>query len=391
MLLQKKLSRPSGIVSSTPTRRVPLVRCSAAAEAPSAAPAERASESSRPPSRTAGPRRFASRGPPRDADGEASSARPGRFQGNQLPAIAFLEDDEGSSARRATALFKQHLCNGRSVLARALGRQGCAGALRFLVALREEADKHTPRMDVRFRLLEGEEVRPFGTPLLFFAEPVRARVEPPATDTVLLVSKNSVPERLRDALTRALSDNLKKEDGSFVRVDMVGASAMYRGVQALAEARETMGKAGGALWIVPEVVTEPLRAAAAQTATVASADGGAAGATEDESSVAPAVVQVMRLWVGRNPRPQAETPAGAKAPEAQAAPAAGPAEAATPAAVSTAPEVGEGKIVVSAAEWEALKGALSSMVEQQRNLTSLLEAQQAMAAKNGAGVATPSA
>lgn len=171
----------------------------------------------------------------------------------------------------------------------------------------------------------------------------------------------------------------------------MGNDALFRGLMALSNAVGELGKVGASLVITPELVTAPLRvsqpqqpalagaapAAAAASSSSSSGEGAAASEPQAEVGQAAAMVQVVHLYITKPRKGQQAEAKGAQDGKRQEA--AGTAEAAaSPAApvAASAPAAGPGEITVPLSEWEALKGAVGDMMQQQKVLTNLLVAQQ---------------
>ncbi|KXZ50246.1 hypothetical protein GPECTOR_17g884 [Gonium pectorale] len=295
-----------------------------------------------------------SRDPRERLQGASSGAAQER---ERLPEVAFLDNDAGSAGRKAKAMYMASLANGSSsIVARSLGVAGSSGLLHFLMALRQEGAKAAEQRDVRMRLIPVDPVPGYGPQLRMFVESVQGRVALPgpeelaAAERVILVSSKTDMARLESSVFRGLT---QLQVGEFIRIDMCGAYNLHRGLLALAAARARMTRGGGSLFFVPEVVQELPR----QPATAA----------EGEAVAEQRLLEVVRIYVSRS----------------------GVARTAQPAAgAGAAAAGGSDQVLVPAAEWKALKGALGSMMEQQQALQSLIEQQKGSAAGAAPSAAT---
>ncbi len=94
------------------------------------------------------------------------------------------------------------------------------------------------------------------------------------------------------------------------------------------------------------------------------------------SGTCPTGQQVYRMYVGRKPRPERPTAEQALPAERRAAPAAAAAAQRVAPAAQAAAADGD-KVVVSRAEWEALKANLGTMITEQARLAEVIRQQQA--------------
>ncbi|GIL81694.1 hypothetical protein Vretimale_1337 [Volvox reticuliferus] len=311
----------------------------------------------------------------RGPDGQQQSQQQQAIPKQLLPSLAFLEDDVSAISRKAKAMFPSCFATGNGVAVRCLGRQGAAGAMRYLLAIREEGAAAADERDVCIRIVPQEPVKHFGTPTFMIVTPVKGRMALPAEDSplcamVLSVSARTEPERLEASLFNALN-NLERDH--FVRLDMVGTDALYRGVSALRGAHDRISSASGIFFAVPELVSVPLRIRKGgqeqqqQSQQQEGADEAAAAETQP-----PPHVQVVRLYVGRSRSAPAPTGTGSGAASSSR-------EARTDRSAAVTERPVNGKILVSEAELQELKGALGDMMEQQKLLAQLIGQQQAAA------------
>ncbi|GIL58483.1 hypothetical protein Vafri_13610 [Volvox africanus] len=316
----------------------------------------------------------------RSPDGQQQPSQQQASPKQLLPSLAFLEDDVSTISRKVKAMFPSCFATGNGVAIRFLGRQGAAGAVRYLLAIREEGAAAADERDVCIRIVPQDPVKHFGTPTLMIVTPVKGRTALPAEDSplcamVLSISARTEPERLEASLYNALN-NL--ELNHFVRLDMVGTDALYRGLSALRGAHDRISSASGLFFAVPELVSVPLRIRKGGQAQEQQQQDGAEAAAAAAEMQPPPRVQVVRLYVGRSR--SAPAPAGAGSGAASSS---RDARMSQSAAVVTEQPVteqpGSSKILVSEAELQELKGALGNMMEQQKLLAQLIGQEQAAA------------
>ncbi|GLC41404.1 hypothetical protein PLESTB_001014900 [Pleodorina starrii] len=386
-MMLKGTTPQNRIAAQNRGRAPPVVRCSAATVEPdtSAGPQPRTPRYSN----AEGAAARQTRGFRRAQEGRGAEGQQRRQQQppkQTLPSLTFLEDDPESVARRVRSLFPKLFVNGNGALVRSLGRQGAAGAVRFLLAIREEAaaagaDQCT---DLLVRLNPQEPLRYFGTPLMMFVTPVRggAAVLPAEGSEHkckdLTVSARTEPDRLAHRLGIELN-NLQA--GQFLRLNMVGTEALHRGLMALNDGLGRSVAPSGSFFAVPELVTVPLRIRQQQEQQEQQqepehqqeqqqqqpdASAPAEAPAEAPAADEPKRVQVLRLYVGRS----RGGPGRAAGQDAAAA-------AAAPAASDSPAKAVEGKVLVSESELAELRGALGNMVEQQKLLAQLIAERQA--------------
>ncbi|EFJ46945.1 hypothetical protein VOLCADRAFT_105250 [Volvox carteri f. nagariensis] len=245
--------------------------------------------------------------------------------------------------------LKRCFAEGNGVAVRSLGRQGAAGAMRFLLAMREEGAAAADELrsfvrDVCIRLVPQEPLKPFGTPLLLIVTAVRGRTQLPPENSPqcvpLSVASRTDSPRLETKVLRELN-NL--QPGQFLRLDMVGTDALYRGLSALRDAQERIPAASYNFFAVPELVSVPVRARRE-----------------------PSQLQQQQQQQGSPRQEQAGQGQKQQQQEANAGQQQPVAGASIPGVDPERP--GKGKVLVSEAELQELKGALGSMMEQQKML-----------------------
>ncbi|GLI61157.1 hypothetical protein VaNZ11_003441 [Volvox africanus] len=355
-------------------RSLPLVQCSASTVEPKAyaSPRERVSRDTAPDGPKSVP--VQSRSFRRGPDGQQQPSQQQVSPKQLLPSLAFLEDDVSTISRKVKVMYPSCFATGNGVAIRWLGRQGAAGAVRYLLAIREEGAAAADERDVCIRIVPQEPVKHFGTPTLMIVTPVKGRTALPAEDSplcamVLSISARTEPERLEASLYNALN-NLELDH--FVRMDMVGTDALYRGLSALRAAHDRISSASGMFFAVPELVSVPLRIRKGGQGQEQQQQDGAEEAAAAEMQPPPRV-QVVRLYVGRSR--SASAPAGAASGVASSSREARTSRSA--AVVTDQPD--NSKILVSEAELQELKGALGNMMEQQKLLAQLIGQEQAAA------------